>query len=644
MSAITGIYTFNRTMPIEEGKSILKHLQRYYADSSSFWCKDSVFLGSHTRWITPESVGKSLPYYDEEKRLVIVADCILDNREELAHILQLRTSDRNRLSDSQLILEAYQKWGEETPMHLLGDFTFIIWDEKKKQLFGARDFSGSRTLYFHKNHEQIAFCTAINPLLDLPIVKKNLNEEWLAEFLAIPGMNDAVDAESTVYESIKQIPPSHSFSVNNGEMKLTQYSHITFPNPLVLKSIGEYVEAFQEVFQKAVYDRLRTHHPVGSFLSGGLDSGSVVSFAARELKKKEKPLYTFSSVPLHDFEDWTPGHRMADERPFIQSTVDYVGNINEHYLDCQGQNSFTEIDEWLDIMEMPYKFFENSFWLKAAYEKARQEKVGVLLSGARGNFTVSWGITFDYYAQLLKKMKWVQLYKELFQYSRNMEVPRSRVMKVVGKKAFPMIRNIFEKEQEGSSFPFINPDFAEKTDVFNKLQAYGIDVDGKGVTDRDSIRIQHFQQLFSWSTTGTADTKLSLNYGLQGRDPTNDLRVIQYCLSVPSEQYAQNGLDRALIRNAMENYLPDTVRLNQRVRGIQAADSIHRMLPDWKQFISQVEEMRKDQDIFYFINKKTFENAIATLSHKPSATYAFSEEFKILMRSLILYRFIQRFL
>ncbi|ADF37970.1 putative asparagine synthetase [Priestia megaterium DSM 319] len=248
MSAITGIYTFNRTMPIEEGKSILKHLQRYYADSSSFWCKDSVFLGSHTRWITPESVGKSLPYYDEEKRLVIVADCILDNREELAHILQLRTSDRNRLSDSQLILEAYQKWGEETPMHLLGDFTFIIWDEKKKQLFGGRDFSGSRTLYFHKNHEQIAFCTVINPLLDLPIVKKNLNEEWLAEFLAIPGMNDAVDAESTVYESIKQIPPSYSFSVNNGEMKLTQYSHITFQSPLVLKSTGEYVEAFQEVF------------------------------------------------------------------------------------------------------------------------------------------------------------------------------------------------------------------------------------------------------------------------------------------------------------------------------------------------------------------------------------------------------------
>ncbi|WP_180237292.1 hypothetical protein [Priestia megaterium] len=87
MSAITGVYTFNRMVPIEQGKSILKNLQRYYADSSNFWWKDSVFLGSHTRWITPESIGESLPYYDEEKQLVIAADCILDNREELLHII-----------------------------------------------------------------------------------------------------------------------------------------------------------------------------------------------------------------------------------------------------------------------------------------------------------------------------------------------------------------------------------------------------------------------------------------------------------------------------------------------------------------------------------------------------------------------------
>ena len=71
--------------------------------------------------------------------------------------------------------------------------------------------------------------------------------------------------------------------------------------------------------------------------------------------------------------------------------------------------------------------------------------------------------------------------------------------------------------------------------MFNKLQASGMDIDGTTVRRKDSIRIQHFQQLFSWTTTGTADTKLSLNYSLQGQDPTNDLRVIQYCLSVPSE-------------------------------------------------------------------------------------------------------------
>ena len=74
---------------------------------------------------------------------------------------------------------------------------------------------------------------------------------------------------------------------------------------------------------------------------------------------------------------------------------------------------------------------------------------------------------------------------------------------------------------------------------------------------------------------------LSLRYSLWKRDPTNDLRVIRFCLSVPEDQYVQNGMDRALIRRATENYLPDKVRLNQQIRGVQGVDWVHRMMPRW---------------------------------------------------------------
>ena len=134
----------------------------------------------------------------------------------------------------------------------------------------------------------------------------------------------------------------------------------------------------------------------------------------------------------------------------------------------------------------------------------------------------------------------------------------------------------------------INPEFAKRTDVFKKLKEYGID---KQVVILIQMymkqRKRHFEDVFLGMQVDTLTTKLSLRYSLWKRDPTNDLRVVRFCLSVPEEQYVQNGLDRALIRRSTENYLPDKVRLNQRVRGVQGADWVHRMIPYWDKFIEE---------------------------------------------------------
>lgn len=96
--------------------------------------------------------------------------------------------------------------GEQSPKFLVGDFAFMIWDEQERKLFGARDFSGARTLYFFRSQQRFAFCTAIKPLFSLAYIKKDLNEQWIAEFVANPLMFDSVDPSSTVYENIEHIP------------------------------------------------------------------------------------------------------------------------------------------------------------------------------------------------------------------------------------------------------------------------------------------------------------------------------------------------------------------------------------------------------------------------------------------------------
>lgn len=640
MSAIFGIQHFNKE-PISDEHiyRLMKPFQKYPADNIDIWKHTDVFLGCHHQWISTESIGEELPYRDYERKLVITADAMIDNREELFEKLGVHQGERKGMPDSQLILLSYSKWEDEVPKHLIGDFAFMIWDERNRKLFGARDFSGVRPLYFYHSHQRFAFSTIMEPLIRLPYIKKRLNEEWLAKYLAITAMIDTVDVNNTAIKDIQQVPPSHSIVVMNGEVKISKYNVLSFDKKIRFKTDEEYIETFRDIFQKSVDSRLRTFKAIGSQLSGGLDSGSVVSFAAKTLQKQNKRLQTYSSIPVDDFCDYTPGNQMPDERLFIRETVDYVGNIDDHYLSFDSKNSYTEIDDWLEVIETPYKFFENSYWVKGILEQASKDKIGILLSGARGNLTISWGPASEYYAYLLKHAKWISLARELKNCSRNIGVGRKRLLQVVSKKAFPYLDN-----KDPYRFPtLINPEFSKKKQVFHKLQKYKM---GAGRIPDLTIfneREYFLSNEFTWNSNGVAFSKLSLKYGLLMRDPTNDIRVINYCMSIPMNQFINNGMDRALIRNATEGYLPDKVRLNQTSHGMQGADWIHRMMPYWADLIREAKQLIKDKDVAQYLHIESISNALSKAMEVQKQNFIPGPEVRMLMRAIIVYRFLQSF-
>lgn len=644
MSAIAGIYYSNgMNVEIEEYGPLMQGLQRYHADAVHTWHDRSVFLGCHAQWITPESRNEVLPYYDALNKLAITADVILDNRDDLFQRLQVEPSRRSGMTDSELLVLAYRKWGQDMPNYLIGDYAFIIWDEERQLLFGARDLFGNRTLYYHQSWHRLAFCTTIMPLLSLPGVKKELNEMWLASFMAIPVMVESGDIESTVYKGICQIPPAHSFTVSAGKLTLTKYGSIIPAQPLRLKSNEEYEEAFRAVFQEAVQSGLRTDRQVGVFLSGGLDSGSVASFAARTLQSQGKKLNSYSYVPVNQFVDWTNRHVVADESPYIKATAQYAGNINDHYMDCPDRSPLSVVDDWLDLLEMPYKFFENSFWIKGINEQAERDGVGMLLTGARGNQTISWGSAVQYYAVLLKKLRWVQFYREVQSFSRGMGIGRSRLLSLICKQAMPFMPQASLLRGEPDVPRMIHPEFARKTNVMALLEEQDAELSGFLRSNPVEARVSQLQSLIIANLRGTKGTKLSLQHRLWERDVTCDPRVVRFCLSVPLDQYVQQGVDRSLIRRATKGYLPDMVRLNQRIRGIQGADWVHRILPAWPAIVSELQQLRKDDSVNEMIDTNRIEAALADIGDVPTPDSAFSPQIRFLMRSLILYRFLKQF-
>ncbi|KAB8133661.1 asparagine synthetase B [Gracilibacillus oryzae] len=637
MSEIAGIINYNQQpINIDHCNMMINHFNHPSADKTSVWYDDTICLGCSARWITPESVNEILPFYDSERQIAITADAILDNRQELFDHLQIKKINRKTITDSQLILLAYCKWGDSTPNYLIGDFAFIIWDERQQKIFGARDFSGMRTLYYYNDTEHFAFCTTIKPLLQLPYVKNTLNETWLAEYLAIPEIIDVVDPNLTVIESIKQIPPSHSITVTRDHTTVKRYYPLQHDKQIRFKKDEEYVEAFQEVFQKAVDVRLRSIGPVGSQLSGGLDSGSVVGFASKTLRQQNREFNTYSYIPDEQFEDWTPAHMLANESEYIKSTVDYIGGIKANYYSFDGKNPLSEIDDWLDIMEMPYKFFENSFWVKGIHEQAANDGVKVLLNGARGNFTISGGKALDYYSKLMRQFKWLKLFKEVKLYSSHQSVSQKRVLSVLSKRAFPFLG----PTKGPYIFPqLINDTFAAKTNAFERIS----DLNSEGLSATE-IREKHFRQAYIWNVTGTSASKMSLHYGMWDRDPTSDLRVIQFCLSLPDDQFVSDGLDRALIRKGTKGYLPDKVRLNQKVRGIQAADWLYRMKPVWSIYLEELKQLVNDPICSAYLNIDILNEILIKMETGPQVEKAFDPEYRVMMRALIVYRFLKRML
>lgn len=217
-------------------------------------------------------------------------------------------------------------------------------------------------------------------------------------------------------------------------------------------------------------------------------------------------------------------------------------------------------------------------------------------------------------------------------------------MQTIVRVGFPVINRVFPEGARYRIPSLINPSFAERTGIYDKFKEFGMDQTGwYSNSDIFNERKKHFEDIFQWNAGNTLSTKLSLRYKLWKRDPTNDIRVIRFCLSLPESQYVQNGLDRALIRNATVNFLPDKVRLNQRYRGVQGADWVHRMLPKWEAFTDELQQLRTDKKALEYLDLQAINKALIKINEGARPEYATDPDYKFLMRSLIVYRFLKKF-
>jgi asparagine synthase (glutamine-hydrolysing) len=272
---------------------------------------DSLALGHAKMAVTPEDAGERQPLVSPASGCAVIADARLDNREELQSLLARRLP--HSTGDAELILRAYEAWGVDAVERLLGDFAFVIWDPGRQRLVCARDTSGQRSLFYRIDARTFAAASEIQQLLQDSNVPLAPNDERIREWLVpLNVLCNEQDHAATFFEGIRAVPAGHVLVVGPEGERLQRYWELRPPAELRYPRDEDYAEHYRALFFEVVRARLRSAHPVGVLLSGGLDSSSVAGAAQHLYREGRAEHRGFTAITS------TYAGLECDERPFVE--------------------------------------------------------------------------------------------------------------------------------------------------------------------------------------------------------------------------------------------------------------------------------------------------------------------------------------
>lgn len=294
-------------------------------DKQQIWIDGSVGLGHALFKTTDEARYESQPASLDNE--VWITGCIrIDAREDLIRELGLQRKIRlTHTPDSHLVLLAYEAWGEKCPAHLLGDFSFAIWDSRKQKLFCARDRFGIRQLVYARRKDTFIVSNSIDCVRQHPLVSDRLCDEAIGDFLLF-GDHRWGSKARTCFADILALEPAHCLSLTANTNKSWRYWDMKNNIPLLnYRKKFDYVEHFSEILEASVSDRIRTKDVFIS-LSGGMDSSSIAA-TIRELNQKGNLSVNLAAATVI-YDSIHP----SDEKKFVAEVSDYL-KLKTHYID-----------------------------------------------------------------------------------------------------------------------------------------------------------------------------------------------------------------------------------------------------------------------------------------------------------------------
>ena len=470
-------------------------------------------------------------------RVWLLGDVRLDGREDLRR--QLERSDESitaEVTDEELILRAWRRWGEDGLANLNGDLSFALWDGTERRLWCVRDLIGARPFFYAQSTDSFYFSNTLEVFRQAPGVSSKLDPQFIGDFLLQEWCEDGT---RTVYRDIHRLPPGHTLVYSDGELCVRCYTELSVEEPLWLKRPEEYVERFQELLENAVRDRL-PRRPHAIFMSGGLDSTSLAAVACKIAKKDG------ARGPLRAY--------TVDGRPLFNDEEGYLASLVAKHLGI-------DVEILSDAYCLPYEGWESSLFrtpepyhnpflsLSQRLYRQVQGNARVVLSGYGGDDVLT-GQAWPYLTYLFRQRGFGTIVKTFGMYI----LKHGRIPPLRGGFR-TRLRQWMGRTDPLTEFPqWLEPHFAERHNLRGRWRE--LQESPKPGHPLHPIALAGLSGNF-WSREFESEDAGWTGVPVEMRAPLLDRRLLRFLLRVPPVPWC---MEKALLREAMHGMLPEEIR------------------------------------------------------------------------------------